>query len=240
MEVLTPVEAGSYYDFQILAEGYEEKTQANIAIPFNSQITLNFDLEPLSNEPEPVILVPGIMGSWNISGRWQIDPIFHTYDNLMEALIAAGYKEDSLGEVKPTLFTFPYDWRVDNNLTAGLLKEKIQQVKEITGRDKVDIIAHSMGGLVARSYIQGSDYQNDIDQVIFLGTPHLGAPESYLKYEGAEFVEKWDWFKKYFFQIEAAFNGYLDLTDYIRVQVPAVEQLLPIYSYLKDKQQDTS
>ena len=229
-----------YYDFQILADGFEEKTQANVAIPFNSAITLNFDIEPLATTPEPVILVPGIMGSWNISGRWQIDPIFHTYDNLMEALIAAGYREDSLLEAKPTLFTFPYDWRADNNITAGLLKEKIQRVKEISGRDKVDIIAHSMGGLVARSYIEGNDYQNDIDQVVFLGTPHLGSPESYLKYEGAEFVEKWDWFKKYFFQIEAAFNGYLDLTDYIRVQVPAVEQLLPIYSYLKDKQQDNS
>ncbi|MDO8592711.1 MAG: hypothetical protein Q7R92_02985, partial [bacterium] len=190
--------------------------------------------------PDPVIIVPGILGSWNISGRWQIDPIFHTYDNLMEALIAAGYKEDSLGEAKPTLFTFPYDWRVDNNITAGLLKEKIQQVKEITGASQVDIIAHSMGGLVTRSYAQGSDYQNDIDQVIFLGTPHQGSPESYLKYEGGAFVEKWDWLKRYAFQIEAALNGYFDLVDYIRVKVPTVEQLLPVYDYLKDKQPDNS
>ena len=27
---------------------------------------------------EPVIIVPGIMGSWNVSGRWELDPIFHT------------------------------------------------------------------------------------------------------------------------------------------------------------------
>ncbi|MDP2736679.1 MAG: hypothetical protein Q8O59_02740 [bacterium] len=189
---------------------------------------------------EPVIIVPGIMGSWNVSGRWQIDPIFHTYDNLMEALIAAGYKENSLNEAKPTLFTFPYDWRTDNNLTAGLLKDKINSVKAITGASKVDIIAHSMGGLVARSYIEGSGYQSDIDQIVFLGTPHQGSPESYLKYEGAEFVEKWDWFKKYLFQIEAATQGYLDLTDYIRAKVPTVEQLLPVYNYLKDKQPDNS
>ncbi|MFH1822497.1 MAG: hypothetical protein ABH830_02235, partial [Patescibacteria group bacterium] len=196
--------------------------------------------EPEPEEPDPVILVPGIMGSWNISGRWQLDPIFHTYDNLMEALIAAGYKEDSLSEPSPDLFTFPYDWRTDNNLTANLLKEKIRLVKEITGRNKVDIIAHSMGGLVARSYIEGSGYQNDIDQVIFLGTPHQGSPESYLKYEGAEFVEKWDWLKRYLFQIEAATQGYLNLTDYIRAKVLTVEQLLPVYSYLRDKLPDNS
>ncbi|MDO8592306.1 MAG: LamG-like jellyroll fold domain-containing protein, partial [bacterium] len=190
--------------------------------------------------PDPVIIVPGILGSWNISGRWQIDPIFHTYDNLMEALIAAGYKEDSLGEAKPMLFTFPYDWRQDNNLTANLLKEKIQQVKEITGASQVDIVAHSMGGLVARSYAQGSDYQNDIDQVIFLGTPHRGAVDTYLKYEGAAFTGQWVWPQKFLFQIEAALNGYFDLVDYIRVKVPTVEQLLPVYDYLKDQQPDNS
>lgn len=195
---------------------------------------------PRSAEPEPVIIVPGIMGSWNISGHWQIDPIFHTYDNLMEALIAAGYKESSLIEDKPTLFTFPYDWRQDNNITAGLLKERIQQVKEISGRDKVDIIAHSMGGLVARSYIEDSDYQNDIDQVIFLGTPHMGAVDTYLKYGGAYFSGHIAAIQKYLFQIEAAFNGYFDLTDYIRAQVPTVEQLLPTFDYLKDKMPDNS
>ncbi|MBI2459868.1 MAG: hypothetical protein HYV53_05000 [Parcubacteria group bacterium] len=190
---------------------------------------------PVLAQPEPVILVPGIMGSWNVSGRWQIDPIFHTYDNLMEALIAAGYKENSLNEAEPTLFTFPYDWRQDNNLTASLLKQKIQQVKTLTGRDKVDIIAHSMGGLAARSYIQGSDYQNDIDQLIFLGTPHRGAVESYLRYEGAIFTGTLSWLQKYLFQTEAATQGYFDLTDYIRAKVLTVEQMLPVYDYLKDK-----
>lgn len=191
-------------------------------------------------QPEPVIIVPGIMGSWNISGRWQIDPIFHTYDNLMEALLAAGYKEDSLFENNPTLFTFPYDWRQDNNITANLLKNKIQEIKTITGRDKVDIIAHSMGGLIARSYIEGVDYQNDIDQVIFLGTPHKGSPESYLKYEGAHFRGSIGPVQKYIFQIEAINHNYLDLIDYISARVPTVEQLLPVYDYLKDKQADNT
>ncbi|MDD5031645.1 MAG: hypothetical protein PHR36_01205, partial [Patescibacteria group bacterium] len=186
-------------------------------------------------EPDPVILVPGIMGSWEVRGQWRLDRIFHSYDNLMEALIAAGYKEDTILQDEPTLFTFPYDWRVDNVLTASLLKEKINQVKEITGKNKVDIIAHSMGGLVARSYIEGSDYQDDIDQVIFLGTPHQGSLESYLKYEGAAFVGQQNWLQKYLFQIEATENGYLSLVKYIRERVASVEQLLPIYDYLQEK-----
>ncbi|MDP2708520.1 MAG: hypothetical protein Q8O93_00490, partial [bacterium] len=190
--------------------------------------------------PDPVIIVPGIMGSWNVSGRWQLDPIFHAYDNLMEALIVAGYKENSLSEDKPTLFTFPYDWRVDNNITANLLKEKIQAVKAITGSNKVDIVAHSMGGLVTRSYVEGSNYLSDIDQVVFLGTPHQGSVKTYLSYEGAIFSGGWDWLQKYLFQIEAATNGYFDLTDYIRAKVLTVEQLLPTFDYLKDKQPNNS
>jgi len=159
----------------------------------------------------------------------------------MEALIAAGYKENSLNEAKSTLFTFPYDWRVDNNLTAELLKEKIRLVKEITGASKVDIIAHSMGGLVARSYVESSDYQNDIDQVIFLGTPHKGSPESYLKYDGGDgFFTTSEKITKYLFKIEAALNGYFDLADYVRAKVLTVEQLLPVYDYLKDKQSDNT
>ena len=213
--------------------GYE-----TVDVAWDNLIVKTLADEPV--KPEPVILVPGIMGSWNISGRWQIDPIFHTYDNLMEALMAAGYKEPSLLEPKGNLFTFPYDWRQDNNLTANLLKQKIQEVKAITGASRVDIIAHSLGGLVARSYIEGSDYQNDIDQVIFLGTPHRGAVDTYLKYGGAYFSGHIATVQKYFFQTEAMANGYIDLTDYIRTKVPTVEQLLPVYDYLKDKQPDNS
>src|SRR5680860_1913656 len=98
--------------------------------------------------------------------------------------------------------------------TAGLLKEKINLVKQITGRDKVDIIAHSMGGLVSRSYIEGDNYQNDIDQVIFLGTPHKRAVDTYLKYGGAHFSGHIATVQKYLFQTEAVLNGYFDLTDY--------------------------
>lgn len=196
-----------------------------------------------SREIDPVIIIPGILGSWEVDGEWRLDPILGTYNNLMEAFIAAGYYEPTLANWllgrKPTLFAFPYDWRQDNNITAQLLKEKIQEVKEKSGKDKVDIVAHSMGGLVARAYIQGDDYQNDIDQVIFLGTPHLGSVESYPRWSGAYFGDKpIDLLFKIIFQSEANFNAYISLVDYIRDRVPTVGQLLPIYDYLKDENTD--
>jgi pimeloyl-ACP methyl ester carboxylesterase len=46
---------------------------------------------------------------------------------------------------------------------------------------EINIIAHSMGGLVTRSAcyygpLQGSNWTNKLNKLVFLGTPHLGAP----------------------------------------------------------------
>ncbi len=41
---------------------------------------------------------------------------------------------------------------------------------------KVDIICHSMGGLVSRDYIQSNLYKNDVNKLITLNTPHSGSP----------------------------------------------------------------
>jgi pimeloyl-ACP methyl ester carboxylesterase len=178
---------------------------------------------------DPVILVPGIMGSWNVGGKWELDPILHTYDNLWQALKNAGYVE---GE---TLFAFPYEWRQDNNLTAYQLKQKIDEVKSICDCGKVDIMAHSMGGLVVRAYAESNYYGGDIDQLVFLGTPHKGSPESYLRWEAAEgFEDVRSKLVKLYFGLEAHARGYGSLFDYIQNYVKSVEQLLPDYAYLQN------
>ncbi|OGH88629.1 MAG: hypothetical protein A3J93_00855 [Candidatus Magasanikbacteria bacterium RIFOXYC2_FULL_42_28] len=180
---------------------------------------------------DPVIIIPGVMGSEQKNGEWVIDPIFHTYDNLVDTFVANGYR---LGY---DLFTFPYEWRQSNVDTAFQLKEKIDEVKENCQCDKVDLVGHSMGGLVARQYIQSDDYIQDVDQLIFLGTPHLGAPASYLTWEAEEFgVNIEDNLKESFFSREAKKSGYMDIFDYVhREPIASAQELLPIYDYLKDK-----
>ncbi len=96
----------------------------------------------------------------------------HVFDGMISTLELGGYMEGT------DLFVFPYDWRKDNSESALLLKNKIEQVLAQTGKTKVDIIAHSMGGLVAKKYIADNG-ANSIDQLIFLGTPHLGAPKAF-------------------------------------------------------------
>lgn len=40
---------------------------------------------------------------------------------------------------------------------------------------RVDVVGHSMGGLLARLYLQGSRYQNNLNRLITLNTPHSGS-----------------------------------------------------------------
>ena len=89
------------------------------------------------------------------------------------------------------LYRFVYDWRQDNSITAGKLDQLVEQIR----RDhedpdlKVDIVAHSMGGLITRYWLRYGtvDVLNDNDfplnnmggrkvrKVILLGTPSLGS-----------------------------------------------------------------
>ena len=100
------------------------------------------------------------------------DFVTHSFDGLIDELTSAGYTEGT------DLFVFPYDWRKSSADAAILLDSKIAAILSQTGASKVDIVAHSMGGLVAKDYIahHGAGL---IDKLIFLGTPHLGAPKAY-------------------------------------------------------------
>ncbi len=93
------------------------------------------------------------------------------FTGLINNLTEDGYIADI------NLFVFPYDWRLDLGNAQVLLDQKIEQIKNQTGFSKVDIIAHSMGGLVAQDYIAHSGTAS-VDDLIFVGVPHLGAPKA--------------------------------------------------------------
>lgn len=92
------------------------------------------------------------------------------FSGLIQELENNGYKEGT------DLYVFPYDWRLNINTTAANLKNEINYIKNKTDAQKVDIIAHSMGGIVVKDYIsQNTD--NSIDKFIDIATPQLGAPK---------------------------------------------------------------
>lgn len=190
----------------------------------------------------PVILIPGFFGSWDVGGKLALDPILHTYDNLWEALKLAGYEENK------SLFAFPYNWRQSNATSSLLLKQKITDVKAACNSakldgydcDKVDLVAHSMGGLVARAYIESDNYQNDVNQLIFLATPQQGAPMAYLAWEGGEAgTQMKDSVMWNIMFSEAKSKGYFTNFSYFRgLPMLSLKELLPTFNYLKDNGSD--
>jgi len=147
------------------------------------------------------------------------------YAQILQTLGTGGFKDESVhsdsldyGKDHFTCFQFDYDWRYSNVENAKKLDEFItakkkyirQKIKEKYGVDKKDIkfniIAHSMGGLVARYYARygtqdlpttGTPTLNwagakNINQLFVVATPNSGsalAMEELLS--GKQITPKW-------------------------------------------------
>lgn len=191
-------------------------------------------------EPKkPIILVHGMAGAinWDVmignvfTDNWSF--IGNSWDDLIKSLEDKGLQKD-----KDYFIAF-YDWRKSNKDSAkNYLKPIIDYAKQISGSDKVDIISHSMGGLVARAYIEGDDYGNDVDNLIMIGTPNLGSSDAYALWEGGYVPENWGKGGSYI----SAYLWYLNIThktfsNYQSVHqfIPSIQETLPMYDYLANK-----
>lgn len=67
----------------------------------------------------------------------------------------------------------------DIRKAAQALAAAVEDVAPQRG-DKVDIVAHSAGGLVSRYYVQRLGGNQRVENLVLLGTPHHGTLTSYL------------------------------------------------------------
>ncbi len=62
------------------------------------------------------------------------------------------------------------------------LAECLKVLRRYTGAKKINLVAYSAGGLVARTYLQsalpGLEYRRDVGRLITISTPHLGATKA--------------------------------------------------------------
>ncbi len=91
----------------------------------------------------------------------------------------------------PLVRSFPYDWRQDVfDIVANGTKfddgqmvqptDILESLAELSPTEKVTIIAHSNGGLLAKAILLKLEEEgktNLVDKVIFIATPHLGTPK---------------------------------------------------------------
>ncbi|MDQ3470394.1 MAG: alpha/beta fold hydrolase [Actinomycetota bacterium] len=72
------------------------------------------------------------------------------------------------------IFELPTLGTQDINLSAQALDRFADGVRASTGAASVDLVGHSQGGLVARSYVKDFGGAAEVDSLVTLGTPNRG------------------------------------------------------------------
>lgn len=129
-------------------------------------------------------------------------PEVYVYRDLLVALRRyAGYRDGDWNNpaadgYQDTFYVFPYDWRQDNVSNARELIRRISQLKTKLQRPdlKFNIVAHSMGGLIARYAAMYGDadlppgdgpieptWQGaaHIGKIVMIGVPNEGSAEAF-------------------------------------------------------------
>lgn len=187
----------------------------------------------------PTIFVPGYGTSLNLSQLtkpitapanltgWTFSSFLNpAYGQMLDVL-----RSDSI----PVEIAF-YDWRLPAEVSAKeYLEPLIEKTKKKYHTSTVNIVAHSFGGLVTRSYIQSEDYKGDVSQLVELGTPNLGAVKAYGAWMGGELPPDWAplyhllrfydfWFARNYSPVQGVRNFF-----------PSARDMLPIYPAIYHK-----
>jgi triacylglycerol esterase/lipase EstA (alpha/beta hydrolase family) len=121
-------------------------------LPFE-KLALRADPRPLRGGPAPVLIVHGY-----VSNRGLFGP-------LVAALEAAG-----AGQVFTASFRGIF---APIDAVVAQLDAKVRAVLEATGRERIVLVCHSMGGLVARAYLAKHGARG-VERVVTIATPHNG------------------------------------------------------------------
>jgi pimeloyl-ACP methyl ester carboxylesterase len=158
---------------------------ANLALPISA---------PTLAEDRDDVVATDVLEDAHFS--WII-PSVSVYGPLIKTLERnGGYRRGDFRSPPPggdadTLYVFPYDWRRDIVESARALGEMIEGIKQKLGRPdlRFDIVAHSMGGLVARYYAMYGERDvlddpvpcpdwagsRNLGNVILMGAPNEGS-----------------------------------------------------------------
>ncbi|KAK9292629.1 hypothetical protein L1049_020604 [Liquidambar formosana] len=142
--------------------------------------------------------------------------VYHFHD-MIDMLVGCGYKKGT------TLFGYGYDFRQSNRIDKAVngLKVKLETAYKASGGRKVNIISHSMGGLLVLSFmsLHNDVFSKYVNKWICIACPFQGAPgcinDSLLT--GLQFVEG---FESYFFVSRWTMHQLL-------VECPSIYEMLP-------------
>ncbi|OME83086.1 hypothetical protein BK120_14890 [Paenibacillus sp. FSL A5-0031] len=155
-------------------------------------------------EIKNIVMIPGIMGTRLRKDKRTVWPLASIHNAHRELIYESNldldpyeclrlyYKrmEKYLSEKNFNVYVFPYDWRKNNLDQLELLKAKVN-----TFDGDFAIVAHSMGGIIAKLFVNYFEDEPDlvsrIKKVITLGTPWNGAPYAYKAIKYGVNIPEW-------------------------------------------------
>ncbi len=141
------------------------------------------------------------------------------YGNFINSFVTSGYASGT------DFFAFPYDWRLDIASSTQRLDTIVKSAIINSPTGKVNIIAHSLGGLLVKQYLRTATSTSFVDKLVLAGIPELGSPKAF---KGLTYGDN--------FSFEIVY-GLFDILNQQRIKIisqnmPAVYQLLPSRSYI--------
>ncbi len=165
--------------------------------PWNAVLWSDYESLALSFDPATLAVRPDNLEAFALAdevlGHNIYRPIVETFERY--GGYVRGVPGTPVRDGVRRYYVFPYDWRQDNVIHARELDALIETIRRDYGDPdlRVDIVAHSMGGLIARYYLRygtvdvlegGSEElvtlygTSRVRKLILLGTPNMGSAGS--------------------------------------------------------------
>src|SRR3989344_656292 len=183
-----------------------------------------------------IIIIPGLLASWNKEAMlhnqqvgvndWNLLPFVKEYDGIIRSLENLNYAE------KDDFYIFAYDWRKDLIQITDSLQLYLSE-NNLNGSE-LDMVGHSLGGLIARIYRQRFPPDN-INKIITSGSPHQGAAYVYKLVEAGD-LDRDNTLAWLMQKLLLMINKNKSMSDKktINSVFPITKDLLPIYNFLFD------
>ncbi len=211
--------------------GNPEETMTTVVWP---SFSIDYIRITSGEEEKPVVVfLPGLGGSWNTEAillgqkrpqsEWQLTPLAEFYRSLI----------DTLTHSNTQFYPFYYDWRQHISETTAELDTFLHQ--HIPAGRKVALVGHSLGGVVARAYLQQYDPQAErVAKVITLGSPHQGAVQAYEALAGGKAYDRFSWVgvaNKLLLTARSVF--YTSPAEVVRQEAPGFQDIVPTFDFIK-------
>ena len=126
----------------------------------------------LQVRPRPVVMVHGFLSNWETWQAYLGSQGYLATLGLRGFAVGDGQAPGVLNTGSPSNPAGKTNSIAQN---AEILGQYLAAVQQQTGAEKVDLLVHSMGGMIARYYLDRVMSNDNVAQVIFLGTPMAGS-----------------------------------------------------------------